>query len=72
MFEKIKEFTKRIVHFGKSRIQFINFKDKKDKRKQKEGTNQKENEKINMQKVKEVRFISNSSGFNWDRIYKFF
>ena len=72
MFEKIKEFTKRIVHFGKSRIQFINFKDKKEKRKQKEGTNQKENEKINMQKVKEVRFISNSSGFNWDRIYEFF
>ena len=72
MFEKIKEFTKKIVDFGKSRIKFINFKDKKEKKKLKEGVNQKKNEKINMQKVKEVRIISNSSGFDWDRIYEFF
>jgi len=60
MFKRIKELTQKMVNFGKSRIKFISFKGKK------------ENENINMQKVKEVRFISNSSGVNWNRVYEFF
>ena len=72
MFERIKELTKKIVNFGKSRIRFINFKAKKEKENQKLEVSKKENEKINMQKVKEVRIASNGSCFDWNRIYEFF
>lgn len=46
----------------KLRIKFINFREK----------NKNKNEKINMQKVKEVRTFSNSSRSCRDRVYKFF
>ena len=72
MFERIKELTKEFVNFGKSRIKFINFKDKKEKKKQNIELSKKENEKINVQKVKEVRIASNGSCFDWNRIYEFF
>lgn len=59
MFEKIKKFKDKVVNFAKARIHFIKFR----------KLEKKQNEKINMQKVKEVRVISNSGSSNWNWVY---
>lgn len=44
------------------KIKFINFKEKSKNK----------NEKVNMQKVKEVRTFGNCCGFSWNWVYEFF